>query len=306
MVDNEDSFVFVSDLIKEVDVYFCAGYNTELFEKKTFVNPYAWQDTTDLKWYKENLQKKIEELGEEFYKIRRYIPIAPNLNIDNPLGLLRQKLSNIEHRIRKTLNAGLNFRHDYKNFEKRYTQLLSLRHSNLKYDIVLNDSLWGWPEHRINLHRKLKELKEKGYAVNSVIKWSEPMVFDGSIEKKIDRGIFPMQTGQPIESYETMLSESKLAVFACGFHWGWRSILVFSLLTGIPVLTDRLLTEPYFDISEFKLWQIEDHSWNDVEEYLANISSEEWTRIKKHNQKVYDKYMSPETVAKYFIETAFK
>ncbi len=34
LVDNEYSFAFVPDLIKEVDIYFCAGYNAELLKKK--------------------------------------------------------------------------------------------------------------------------------------------------------------------------------------------------------------------------------------------------------------------------------
>ena len=306
MVDNEDSFVFVSELIKEVDVYFCAGYNSDLFEHKTFVNPYKWQDDIDLKWYRENLQNKIDKLGKEFYKIKKYIPIAPNLNVGNPPSAFRQKLANIEHRVRKAMDIGYNFSHDYTNFEKRYAQLLGLRNNELKHDIVLNDSLWGWPEHRINLHLKLQELKQKGYDIHSIIKWSEPMVFDGSIEKSIENKGFPLQTGGTIQNYEAMLSESRIAVFACGFHWGWRSILVFSLLTGIPVLTDRLLTEPYFDMSEFKIWQIEDHSWNSIEGYLKAISADDWNDIKRHNQKIYDKYMSPETVADYFIKTAFE
>src|SRR4051812_16371124 len=37
IIDNEDSFALVSPLIKEVDFYFCAGYNSDFFENKRFV-----------------------------------------------------------------------------------------------------------------------------------------------------------------------------------------------------------------------------------------------------------------------------
>ncbi len=44
--------------------------------------------------------------------------------------------------------------------------------------------------------------------------------------------------------------------------------MMFALMTGIPVLTDRLLIEPYFDMKEFKMWQVEDNHWNILEEIL--------------------------------------
>ena len=50
MVDNEDSFALVSPLIKEVDVCFCGGYNSDFFEKKQFVKPYNWQSEQDTSW----------------------------------------------------------------------------------------------------------------------------------------------------------------------------------------------------------------------------------------------------------------
>jgi hypothetical protein len=100
-----------------------------------------------------------------------------------------------------------------------------------------------------------------------------------------------------------MLSQSRLAVFACGFHWGWRNIMMLALNAGIPVLTDRLLTEPYFDMTEFTIFQQESNTWETVEPMLASIDEEQWMSYRLQNQSVYDKYMAPESVAAYFLHS---
>ena len=71
IVDNEDSFALVSPLIKEADVYFCAGYNSDFFEKRSFVNTYNWQKEEDVQWYRKTIEKKIETLGDYFYKVKK-------------------------------------------------------------------------------------------------------------------------------------------------------------------------------------------------------------------------------------------
>ena len=80
--------------------------------------------------------------------------------------------------------------------------------------------------------------------------------------------------------------------------------MMFALMTGIPVITDRLLTEPYFNINEFEMQQVEDHCWQSLESYLNSLTEEKWIKAKVHNQQVYDKYMAPEVVAAYFLNTA--
>ena len=79
--------------------------------------------------------------------------------------------------------------------------------------------------------------------------------------------------------------------------------MMLALQAGIPVLTDRLLTEPYFDMNEFKIFQQEDHEWASVASTLKAIDSAQWHEWKLHNQKVYDQYMLPEAVARYFINS---
>jgi hypothetical protein len=303
MVDNEDSFALFSPLIKEVDICFCAGYNSDLFEEKQFVKTYSWQNETDILWYKSTLEKKINEFGDHFHKIKKFIPIAPNLSHHVELTNFVRKFRNLEHRINRIVGLGNNFSDGYKGFEIRYAYLNELRKTDLRYDITLNDSLWGWPQHRINLHYQLQLLHRKGYKIHSILKWTDPVQHDGSYLMKLEKSNFPVQTNHIGHSYEEMLAQSKLAAFACGFHWGWRNIMMFALMTGIPVITDRLLTEAYFDMNEFHIFQQEDHSWSSIESTLNNINEEKWNDIKKHNQYTYDKYMTPEVVGQYFMKT---
>jgi hypothetical protein len=300
IVDNEDSFALISPLVKDVDIYFCAGYNADFFERHRFVKTYSWQKETDIAWYRKTIEEKLNTLGSHFHKIKRFVPIAPNQGIPIALPRWKQKYKNLAYRLNRFSGKGTNFSDVYKGYEVRESIMNDLRHHTLEYDIVLNDSLWGWPRHRLNLHTRLMELHRKNYKVHSLLNWTEPVVHDGSIADPLDISLFPFQT-QPIQGYEEMLAKSRLAVFACGFHWGWRNIMMLALRTGIPVLSDRLLTEPYFDMNEFHLFQQEDHFWSSIEATLTNIDTESWKDIKKHNQSVYDKYMSPESVGRYFL-----
>lgn len=303
LVDNEDSFALITPLVAEVDVCFCAGYNADFFEKKQFVEAYPWQNEADLAGYRQLIEEKVASFGDQFHKIKRFIPIGPNQGTPSPVAPWKQKLKNVQHRIGRLSGRGDDFSGVYESFERRQAYINSLRQETLAYDVVLNDSLWGWPQHRVNLHHRLYELSEKNYRIHSVLNWNPPVAIDGSDKNPLPADGFPMKTAPFSKPYEQMLAQSKLAVFACGFHWGWRNIMMLALQVGIPVLTDRLLTEPYFDMNEFKLFQQEDHQWVSVEKTLESFSAEQWLQWKEHNQKVYDRYMAPEAVAQYFIHS---
>lgn len=300
LVDSEDSFVLFSDLIVYVDTYFCAGYNSDIFKHKRLPVFYKWQREDELKWYKDELMLKINKFGDHFHKVKKFIPIAPNLHIDIPTNFFKQTVYNFDDKIRTLLGYSSNYRLVHQMYRKRLNNLLTLRDQSLTYDVTLNDTLWGWPSHRIKLHQALKKLANKGFKINSVLKYGTPSIHDNSIALGLDASQFPIAIGN-IGDYEKMLASSKLGVFACGFHWGWRNILTLALFFGIPVVTDRLLTEAYFDFDEFKIYETEDESWPVVEDLLKDIDSTKWEDIKKHNQKVYDQYLKPEIVANYFI-----
>ncbi|RYZ27135.1 MAG: hypothetical protein EOO10_13625 [Chitinophagaceae bacterium] len=303
LVDNEDSFALITPLIAEVDVSFCAGYNSDLIEKKQFIRPYSWQRKEDIQWYEEIIERKIINIGHHFSRIKKFVPITTNMGYQLPVQPVTQKIKNLQHRINRLLKKSNDFTDDYRGFEIRDEAIRQLRTNSLEYDIVLNDSLWGWAQHRINLHTRLKTLSSRGYKIHSKLNWLEPSSIDGSSIKNIDRSVFPILTSEITDTYELMLSKSRLAVFACGYHWGWRSIMMLALGIGIPVLTDRLLTEAYFDMNEFHIFQQEDNEWASVGDILSNIDENKWLQWKEHNQRIYDKYMSPEAVANYFIQS---
>jgi len=302
VVDNEDSFIHCSKYIAEADYYFTAAYNTAFYKHKLFPKVYDWQTEKETQWYISKSAEIIKDLGKHFHKVKPFIPITPNLSYSVKNNFIKQKLINIISRF-TTQFKGNNFwrpvLHDY---EARYKQLKKLRLSKLEYDIVLNDTLWGWPKHRIKLHRELKKLGAK-YNIHSILNWHKPYINDGSVSLNIDAGEFPITCGEAINDYEKMLSESKLGVFAVGFHWGWRNIMTLALFTGIPVLIDKPILEPYFDMDNFKLLYNDSGNWDTIQPILDSITIEKWNEIKMLNQKTYDQYLSPEAVANYFINT---
>ncbi|MBB6235492.1 hypothetical protein HDC90_000089 [Pedobacter sp. AK013] len=300
IIDNEDSFALFSELIIYADVYFCAGYNSDVFEQKSLPKFYNWQTAADVAWYTDLLSKKILHFGDQFHKVRKFIPIGPNLWKNIPIGRRKRLGLNIQHRFRKIFGLSNQYQTVHECFLSRYSDLVGLRNGKLSFDITLSDTSWGWPAHRIKLHHQLKELSKEGFNIHSILKLAEPSVCDNSISLSLDYKDFPMKIGE-ILNYERMLASSKLGVFACGFHWGWRNILTLALFVGIPVVTDRLLTEAYFDINEFIIHETEDENWLLVKDLLNDLDPLEWENIKKHNQKVYDKYLHPESVANYFI-----
>lgn len=300
MVDSEDSFIQLSPLVTEADIYFIAGYNSDLFKHKKIPLTYSWQTENDVAWYQEKITSLINSLGNEFYKIKPFVPVGPNLGFDARQKALQTRVDNLWYRVNKLVTGNNYWLPDFKKFSKRYTQLLTLRDSSLKYDVVLKDTLWGWPNHRIKLHAQLAALASK-FDIRAGLNWHQPTFEDGGNNLELNQTQFPMTCGGPIGDYEKMLSESKIGVFATGFHWGWRNIMTLTFLTGIPVLMDEPILEPYFDIDEFKIYYNHTGNWDTIAARLDEINKENWTSIKAHNQLVYDKYLSPAAVAGYFI-----
>jgi len=303
IVDNEDSFIHCSPFLKEADYYFTAAYNSDFYKNKIFPGVYGWQKGNDISWYQSESSSIIEKLGDHFYKVKPFVPIAPSLTSGEKKNRINQRMINITNKI-TVFFQNRNYWHPaLKDFEKRYNTICSFRNKELKYDVVLNDTLWGWPMHRIKLHRKLARLSGT-YHINAILNWHPPYIYDGSVNLKTDSRNFPMCSGEIITNYEKMLSESKLGIFATGFHWGWRNVVTFALCVGIPVYMDKPIFEPYFDFDKFRIFYNEDGEWDDIQSTLTKITPELWEKIKAHNQFIYDQYLAPEAVARYLIRTA--
>ncbi|WP_256009572.1 hypothetical protein [Desertivirga xinjiangensis] len=302
IVDSEDSFIFTSEHIKECDLYFCSGYNIDFFENRQFPECLKWQNENDLNWYRQKVKIKIDTLGEHFNRVKKFVPIGPEMTLKIKRNFVQQRFFNIRNRIYFSLRQKTRWYHNYEQFDIRYKFLKLLRDEPLLHDITLYDSPWGWPRHRVNLHKKLAELACSGYAINSFLKKGEYKISDGSInDVSLHKVELPMITGMKIVNYEKMLASSRVGVFATGFHWGWRNIMMLALMVGIPVITDRLLLTPYFDMRGFVIFENEDHSWLPIKTHLDKIDEEQWFEYKHQNQQYYDSVMAPEAVAEYFL-----
>lgn len=303
IVDSEDSFFCLSPLLNTADLYFCSGYNRAFFEEGAFSPPYSWQRPHDVDYYVKRAIDLVRDYGTAFKKVRPYIPISPSLQIERKPSYIEQKLRNAHHVFSSYAAARQSWHFAHVDFEARYRDLLALRAAPLLYDVVLLDTLWGWPRHRYALHMRLKEIAATGRTVHSRLRWSVPMVFDGGDSFPLTVADFPIETGK-VEDYEPMLAASRLAVFATGFHWGWRSIMTLALMWGLPVHSDRLLLEPWFDMGRFEITWNDGSDWRRLAAELARVSDAERDRIKTHNQAAFDELLAPEKVAAYFIETA--
>jgi hypothetical protein len=304
IVDSEDSFFYMSPLLlKHADLYFCAGYNRAFFEERTFTPPYAWQQPNEVAFYIQRARDLIRGSGALFARVRPFVPIGPDLHMNRSMTFVTRKLRNAHHKVVTRLRRSHSWRFEHSDFEARYRHLLSLRDAPCRSDIVLLDTLWGWPRHRYALHMRLRELAEAGREIHARLRWSEPMALDGGDRFPKTSEDFPLETGR-VDNYEMMLASSRLAVFATGFHWGWRNIMTLALMWGLPIHADRLLLEPWFAMSQFEMSWNDQLDWPLVPGELAALSDDRIRRIKAHNQAAFDRLLAPEKVADYFVRAA--
>jgi hypothetical protein len=279
-----------------VDYHFCAGYNQQIFQQKTFLQPYPWQTEADVAIYRQGVEHLIQRFGDHFDKVKKFVPIGPDSGKWARSSWFTQKWRNIQDKSLKWLTGKRYWQPEFEVFEQRYQAIQALRSAPLLYDVVLADSLWGWPQHRFILHQQLGQLAQK-HQIHSQLNWNDAAQGSGLTASQ-----FPLTTRAIIGNYETMLASSRLAVFATGYHWGWRNIMTLALYWGLPIYMDQPLLEPYFNFNEFKVFYNDDQ-WQSIDRYLLEIDEPIWQRIKTHNQAVYDRYLLPEKVAQYVLDT---
>lgn len=306
IVDSEDSFFHLTHLLKCADVYFCAGYNSAFFKERTFKPPYAWLEPQEVARYSREADRLAAEFSGWFNRVRPFVPIGPELAMPRPvrLPLLSRKIRGLHHRLDKRLGAGMSWRYDLQDFEQRYAYLLNLRQAPLLHDVVLLDTLWGWPRHREALHRRLGELSGS-HRIHARLNWRPGNDWDGSSLNPTPEVSYPIMSGH-VDDYERMLASSRLGCFATGFHFGWRNIMTLALMWGLPVLSDRLLLEPWFDVGRFRILWNDDVDWRELAQALSGITEDDWRDTKTHNQKAFDDVLAPERVADYFLRVALE
>ena len=312
VIDTSESYFYMSSAIADSDLYFFSAYNSEIFEKHRFLKPYSWQERYDLAGYKRNFEKIERDFGSYFTRIVRFIPYP--VVMDLPARRFSRSTQAvivtllIRRFLRKSLpKQGFSIQDpEYRLLRLRYNQLLKYRKNTIRYDVVVRESLWAWPWHRILLYKALENLSGreiyaslKSATADDPEAWWRAGIPEGEMEevdrmlhKKVD---FP-------ESYEEMITSSRLAVFPTGKHWGWRAITFLSMISGGPILMDRPLFEPYFPMNEFKIYYA-DNEWSNLASTLEKITEEKWIDIRSHNQSVFDKYLAPLPVGRYIFGT---
>jgi hypothetical protein len=182
---------------------------------------------------------------------------------------------------------------------------MSYRELPLKYDTVSREALWGWPNNRVALHRRLRALSAKRLVYCQLTPLDACELHPDSPELEIESQHLPylaaLQTPFHIEdTFERAVCSSRLAVFPTGYHWGWRGIMFVALCAGGPMLIDRPVYEPYFELSNFELF-INGGDWSSIDDLLDSIDADQWLAIRAHNQMTFDRYLSPSAVGHYLV-----
>lgn len=301
VVDSEDTFLFVSETIIDSDVYFCSSYNSTFFKDHVLPPVLPWQSLGDYVAYQELAATKAERLGAYFPRVVPFVPIGPNLGWAT-LPAWREKIHGARHRVSKALGRA-DWSSTLLRNRKRYAEIGRLRGLPPTSDVVLLDTLWGWPSHRMNLHRELARLAAEGRKIHSKLQWNPAGPYDNPQSPHPSPDGFPITTGN-VTSYEPMLAQSRLACFSTGFHYGWRNIMTLAMMIGIPILSDRTMVEPWFGMDKFEIFWNDTTTWSTVEECLDALTEDRRQEIFEVNCAAADKYLSPCSIAGYFIETA--
>jgi len=301
LIDSEDSFFWISPMIDHVDLYFCAGYNRAFFEEQRFTSPLTWQSEQETAFYHRRAGELFDRHGHSFGRVRRHCPIGPNLSIDQQQPWVIQKARNLYHRASSNLRRSTPWLLRFLAFESRYRQLLALRNSSPLFDVVLHDTLWGWPRHRLRLHEHLADISAKGFNVHSRLRWNEPVSMDGGASYSLDKSRFPIETGS-IGNYEQMLSASRVGVFATGFHYGWRNIVTLCMMWGLPIYSDPFLIEHTWDHRDYTFAFNASGDWKGLQPLLERFNdNDRLSQTKLTNQRLFDQHLAPEVVASHFL-----
>ncbi len=298
VLDGEDSVFQTSDLIRDCDFYFVCAYRGSFYRGEPFDLGYVWQTGAELAHYRKLWSEKQEKLRGHLHKARPFMPIGPDLTKpSHPVSWVRRKLRNGFHRCRCAITRRRDWRLEWKLFEDRYSSLVALRNKKPKYDVVLKDSLWGWPRHRVNLHNKLCSLS-KTWKINSQLNYRDcfDYEFAGFDRPKLED--FPVISGDPQGDYEEMLAASRLGIFATGFHWGCRNIQTLAWFLGLHVYSDTLSFEVPVDLKGIQSSWHTDGTWSEIEPLLRHVNTNREAERKIGRASAFDRELAPEVVAR--------
>ena len=311
-VDNEDGFIHLQgSILEEVDAYFCCPYTAAFHRDRVFPDPLPWQTAFDVAPYRDKAAALVERFGDHFDKVRPLIPTPTSMSGGTQAMTPDERARQIRaHRLRKLAVWRSDrelWRVDQETYEARYRQMVGYRDRPLLHDVVSRESLWGWPENRIALHKRLHTLRSQGRDVHARL---TPLADTHALDRNelhispeslalLDTLTAPFTLDGP---YEAALASSRLGVFPTGYHWGWRGIAFLALCMGIPTYQDRPLYQPYFDFDEFDV-VYNGGTWDQLEDLLDATSDADWGAIKAHNQRVFDARLAPDAVGTHLTGT---
>lgn len=301
-VDGEDSPFQLSDVITQVDRYYTCTYCPHLYQERQFNLALPWQDESEIRPYREKFERLVACHGEQFSKVKPWAPIGPELEAPLPgQTWLQRKAGNARHKIQMRLNGTHDWRAQYERFSERWSFVHSLRTSPVTADVVLLDSLWGWPRHRIALHQELANLAKRGYSIRSKLNYRKPEAYELGNHPAPSPSDYPMQVGEPIQGdYERLLAATRIGIFATGFHYGWRNIVTLAWAMGLKTLQDPFTYRFLFDASPF-YQTLATGSWSEID-YALNQAREEPAMERQKRCQLFDQIASPERIAHQVVE----
>lgn len=300
VLDGQDSIFQTTELIKYCDVYFSCAFNRSFFEGSTFDLRLPWQTDCEVSFYMSWYRDLQQRFRKDLHKARALMPIGPNMEMPENGGLLRRKLGGLRHRLSKLRAPLLDWGPQYKRFEKRWDYLMKLRDLEPVYDIVLKDSLWGWPRHRVALHIELKRLSQS-FRVHSELHFREVFDYECGTHPKPLSEDFPIRSGGGVSgNYEEMLAKSRLGVFSTGFHYGCRNIVTLAWFLGIKTLCDPFSFESIYKFNGERNCVHRSGAWSEITPLLERAQTEGIDK-RRQRQAEFDSEALPFHSAQYVL-----
>ena len=303
ILDGEDSIFQTSPLIEHCDLYFSCSYRRKFFEGAPFDLTLPWQTDCELAHYQKKYTDLQNQFGTHLCKGRAFVPIGPNLEWERPNGFFKAKTLALRHRLSQLRAPWIDWGVQCDRFERRWAHLHTLRSQQPVHDVVLKDSLWGWPRHRVALHRQLAELSAD-FSIRAELHYRVAAPCELGTHPAPDPADFPMTTGGGVTGdYESLLAASRLGVFATGFHYGCRNIVTLSWFLGLRTLVDPPSFEAIYDFTEVGARPHISGSWAELPTELR-AAREETPNTRRARQQRFDEVASPSCAARHLIEQA--
>lgn len=297
ILDGQDSIFQTSPLIKYCDVYYSCTYRKKFFDGSPFDLALPWQTECEVDFYRKRYTKLQTRFASELDKARPLMPIGPVMDVYEPRGFVVSKLGALRHRVSKRRAPWLDWKPQARRFHERWKRLMQLREFAPTRDVVLKDSLWGWPRHRVALHHTLAQFSSR-FDIQAELHYRKPLKFECGTHSRPNPDNFPMIVGTPINNgYEEALAVSRVGVYATGFHYGCRQITTLAWLLGLRTLIDPLSFEFRYSLKGLGVTVNEEGDFSRLTRVLEEGREESWDE-KRARQNLFDQIASPERAAR--------